>query len=81
MKTESLEAQVSEWREVLTALAEDFYSGEARVSPKRYPQTCSHCEQRLLCRLEVAALDAEALEDSDSDSDLSDFAGTEADFG
>jgi probable DNA repair protein len=81
LKTDSLETQVSEWREVLTTLAHEFHSGEARVSPKQYPQTCQYCEQRLLCRLEVAALDAEALEDSDSDSDLSDFAGTEADFG
>ena len=67
MKAESLEAQVSEWREVLTALAEDFHSGEARVDPKQYPQTCAHCEQRLLCRLDPATLGANSLDD-DSDN-------------
>ena len=67
MKAESLEAQVAEWREVLTALAEDFHSGEARVDPKQYPKTCAHCEQRLLCRLDPATLDANSL-DEDSDN-------------
>jgi probable DNA repair protein len=68
LKAESLEAQVREWREVLTALAEDFHSGEARVSPKQYPKTCEHCEQRLLCRLDPATLGANSLDD-DSDAD------------
>jgi ATP-dependent helicase/nuclease subunit B len=81
LKTDSLEAQVNEWREVLTALAHDFHSGEARVSPKQYPQTCQYCEQRLLCRLNLASLEPEALEDSDADSDFTDLAGMEADFG
>jgi probable DNA repair protein len=69
LKAESLQAQVDEWREVLTALAEDFHSGEARVDPKQYPQTCAHCDQRLLCRLDPATLDANSLdEDSDAGS-------------
>ena len=78
LKSESLEAQILQWREVLTSLAEDFHSGEAGVSPKRYPQTCKHCEQRLLCRLDVASLEADVLEDFDPESDLS---GSEADRG
>jgi probable DNA repair protein len=70
LKAESLAAQVGEWRQVLSALAEDFHSGEARVSPKHYPQTCNHCEQRLLCRLDPATLGANSLdEDSNADSD------------
>ena len=68
MKTASLEAQVEEWRKVLIALAEEFYSGEARVSPKQYPKSCSYCEQRLLCRLDPAKLNAAAT-DADDDSD------------
>jgi len=67
LKAESLEAQVAEWREALTALAADFHSGEARVDPKHYPQTCAHCDQRLLCRLDPATLDANSL-DEDSDN-------------
>jgi probable DNA repair protein len=59
LKVESLEEQLAQWQEILTALAEDFHSGDARVDPKRYPQTCARCEQRLLCRLNPAALDAE----------------------
>jgi len=61
LKTESLAAQVDQWREVLTSLAYDFHSGEARVSPKRYPHTCEHCEQRLLCRLDPSTLETDAL--------------------
>ena len=59
----SLATQVEDWREVLTALAEDFHSGEARVDPKQYPKTCEHCEQRLLCRLDSATLDANSLDE------------------
>jgi RecB family exonuclease len=52
----NLEEQVEEWRRVLTKLAEDFYRGDTRVHPKNYPVTCKHCGQRLLCRLDAAAL-------------------------
>ena len=52
----TLEAQVTEWRRVLTKLAEDFYRGDTRVRPKNYPATCKHCGQRLLCRLDAVAL-------------------------
>jgi ATP-dependent helicase/nuclease subunit B len=81
LKTESLRAQVDKWRGVLTSLAEDFHSGDASVSPKRYPQTCNFCKQRLLCRLDPSALDADILDDSDADSDQPNSSGTEADRG
>jgi probable DNA repair protein len=74
LKAESLATQVEDWREALTALAEGFHSGEARVDPKHYPQTCAHCEQRLLCRLDPATLDANSLDEDSgtgSDSNLS----------
>ena len=63
LKAASLAAQVDEWREALTALAQDFYSGQARVSPKQYPMTCAHCDQRILCRLDPATLDANSLDE------------------
>jgi RecB family exonuclease len=61
LKTENFAAQVKEWREVLTKLAEQFAAGEAGVRPKSYPKTCTHCGQRLLCR--VAAANLEETED------------------
>lgn len=91
LATVSLEAQVEEWRGTLTALAKDFYSGQASVSPKKFPNTCMYCQQRLLCRLNVSALNPEALADLDpyaeAESDRSGLdasGGTtdpEADFG
>jgi probable DNA repair protein len=51
LKTENFAAQVEEWREVLTKLAEQFAAGEAGVRPKSYPKTCTYCGQRLLCRV------------------------------
>jgi probable DNA repair protein len=81
LKAASLQAQVSEWREVLTALAEDFHSGTARVDPKQYPQTCAHCDQRLLCRLDPATLDANSLDEdsgAEAQSGPSDSASEEA---
>jgi len=48
--------QMQEWQETLLGLAESFASGEAAVGPKKYPKTCEHCGQRLLCRLDPATL-------------------------
>lgn len=47
---------VDDWRAHLTALAEAFATGDARVRPKEYPVTCAWCSQRLLCRLDPATL-------------------------
>jgi RecB family exonuclease len=54
---DDLEAQVEEWRRVLTSLAEDFYNGDIRVRPKSFPSTCTYCAQRLLCRVDPASFD------------------------
>lgn len=59
MKEPSLGAQVDEWRRVLDDLAVDFYSGKALVDPKKYPSTCEHCAQRILCRLDTSLLEEE----------------------
>ena len=77
LKADSLQAQVREWREVLTALAEDFYSGRANVDPKNYPKTCTHCDQRLLCRLDPATLNANSLDDDTGDDSLSGFSDSD----
>ncbi len=69
LKTENLAAQVEEWRTVLTALATDFHAGNASVSPKQYPSTCRYCQQRLLCRLNPATLDADVLEEFEDDAE------------
>jgi len=63
----TFEAQVERWREVLVALAEEFYTGEARVRPKSYPATCARCGQRVLCRLDVSLLEEEEEEEAATD--------------
>ncbi|MFT5446758.1 MAG: ATP-dependent helicase/nuclease subunit B [Gammaproteobacteria bacterium] len=39
------------WAQVLTALAEEFASGQARVDPK--PLACQYCDVRALCRVDA----------------------------
>ena len=77
LKTPSLAAQVDEWRQVLTSLADEFHAGNASVSPKHYPQTCEYCEQRLLCRLNPSTIDPDALEEIEDEPDP--FGGSEED--
>ncbi|WP_158945535.1 PD-(D/E)XK nuclease family protein [Granulicella sp. S190] len=67
----TLEAQVEQWRRVLVSLAEEFHSGDARVRPKTYPGTCTHCGQRLLCRLDVSLLEEEDEQEDSSASEVS----------
>jgi ATP-dependent helicase/nuclease subunit B len=61
----TLDLQVDDWRRILTKLAEDFAGGDARVRPKQYPQTCEHCAQRLVCRLDVATLGIDGDDESE----------------
>ncbi len=68
LKAASLEAQIQDWERVLTRLATDFWNGDARVLPKEFPATCKYCAQRLLCRLDAAAL-LEDEEDEDEELD------------
>ncbi|MEG9435865.1 PD-(D/E)XK nuclease family protein [Edaphobacter sp. HDX4] len=60
----ALEEQLDQWRATLEELAGAFHRGASEVDPKRYPETCAHCGQRILCRLNPAAfgedLDEEA---------------------
>jgi probable DNA repair protein len=59
LEAATFEEQVERWRQVLVKLAEEFYSGDARVRPKQYPATCEHCGQRLLCRLDVSLVEGD----------------------
>lgn len=57
---------LAEWRATLTTLAEAFRAGDARVDPKRGPQTCRYCELPGLCRI-AAGIGSEAVEEGDAD--------------
>ena len=63
-------ALLAYWEKNLTALAEGYAAGDARVDPKR-AQTCEHCHLSTLCRiheLRGAELEgADALEVDDGD--------------
>jgi ATP-dependent helicase/nuclease subunit B len=63
----TLAAQIEDWRRVLTQLAEQFAKGDVRVQPKQYPKTCEYCAQRLVCRLDPIALQANEDEDEDGE--------------
>lgn len=45
------QAQLDAWQATLTALAEAFRAGDARVDPKEFPYTCEHCGLQALCRV------------------------------
>jgi len=40
------------WQQTLEKLATDFIAGKAEVNPKQYPQTCTYCSLRSLCRID-----------------------------
>jgi len=67
MEYGTLGEQIEAWRHVLEQLAHRFHSGAADVDPKEFPFTCQHCQQRLLCRLDVTAFtdDEEEMEAAD----------------
>lgn len=64
-----LELRRDEWRTVLTHLADDFASGRADVSPKSFTLNCDGCRQRLLCRVDPAALAAATADERDADEE------------
>ena len=45
------QAQLDAWQTTLTTLAEAYRAGDARVDPKKFPQTCEHCGLQALCRV------------------------------
>lgn len=50
-KNASWQAQLEQWRSVLTTLSRDFYQGKAEVDPKHPEVTCGFCELKPLCRI------------------------------
>jgi ATP-dependent helicase/nuclease subunit B len=44
-------AQLDGWQTTLTALAEAYRAGDARVDPKEYPRSCEYCGLDALCRV------------------------------
>lgn len=51
----SWEELVASWRINLAKIAADFFSGHAKVDPKKYPHTCRNCDVRSLCRIHERA--------------------------
>ena len=45
------QAQLDAWQTTLTTLAEAYRAGDARVEPKKFPQTCEYCGLQALCRV------------------------------
>ncbi len=68
-KLVDLDLRREEWNSVLTRLAEDFAAGRADVDPKSVRVNCEGCRQRLLCRVDPAAL-ASAVEEGDSEEEF-----------
>lgn len=42
---------IKAWQRQLTALADGYCSGDARIDPKNYPGTCQQCDMQLICRV------------------------------
>ncbi len=68
-KQVDLVGQIAEWKLTLVQLAEDFAAGRVDVDPKQYPQTCAHCGQRMLCRVNPADLRHTDAEDETEETD------------
>ena len=66
----TLEDQIQDWYRILEGLAQAFAASDPVADPKRYPQTCKHCGQRMLCRLDPATL--ALAEDDDEESEVVD---------
>ncbi len=45
------EQLIASWRTGLTRIAERFSEGDAKVSPKKYPDTCRKCDLQSFCRI------------------------------
>lgn len=49
-------AIITHWQTILENLAQQFIAGEAKVSPKKYSETCQQCSLQVLCRINEATL-------------------------
>jgi RecB family exonuclease len=66
-KLVDLELRRQEWQAVLTKLADDFAAGRAEVNPKSFTVNCTACAQRLLCRVDPAALAMNTAEEDEEE--------------
>ena len=64
-------AVLTQWKDTLSALAEDFLSGNATVTPKDYPSTCEYCALPSLCRIAETKIPVESSEIDPPESDYS----------
>ena len=63
------ESLLAYWDKNLTALAQEYAAGDARVSPKR-PQTCEHCHLSTVCRIhELRGAELEETEEAEAGDD------------
>jgi probable DNA repair protein len=65
-----LELRHSEWKTVLTTLAEDFAAGRADVDPKSVAVNCNGCPQRLLCRIDPTTFVGSAADDAEDEEEI-----------
>lgn len=70
MEWATLPDQLEDWYRILADLASSFAHNDPIADPKKYPQTCQRCGQRMLCRLDPATLTHTEDED-ESESSLS----------
>jgi RecB family exonuclease len=54
-----IDGQIAQWRDVLSRLAEDYASGNARVDPRNASLDCRYCGRDPLCRKFELDLDAD----------------------
>ncbi|MFZ1007202.1 MAG: hypothetical protein WAN65_10220, partial [Candidatus Sulfotelmatobacter sp.] len=57
-------ALLAHWRTAVTALADEFVRGEARVDPQHGANTCRYCHLHALCRIHER--DGLSVEDADA---------------
>jgi hypothetical protein len=69
-KLADMELRRQEWQAVLTKLADDFAAGRAEVNPKSFTVNCTACAQRLLCRVDPAALAMNTAEEDEEEADV-----------
>jgi len=52
-------ALFDQWNAVFLQLADGFMSGDARVMPKKFPETCRYCDFQSFCRINERLLTTE----------------------
>ncbi len=61
--------QVDQWGNALTRLADHFQAGYAAVDPKIPGVTCTHCAQKILCRIQEAQITLDETNEENGEDD------------